>query len=124
MPFGDVDVLSDMKALNTTSTDPPLRLGLVEPDAPNIKSVACTFSAYHGLKLRVRHLFGSGGSLDPHEPIPEIQQSFFWELFAKIYRIEAQELGYPARGFTSNDYRDFIRSLPQATPGLSNRSGS
>ena len=63
-------------------------------------------------------MFDSGGPLNPQEPIPEIHQSLFGELFAKIYRIEAQELGYPARSFTSIAYRDFIRGLQQATPSL------
>ena len=98
--------------------EPLLRLGLVEPDANNLKSVACIFSAYHGLKLGVRHLFDSGGPLNPQDPIPQIQQFHFWEMFAKSYRIEAQELGYPARRFTSHDYLDFTRSYQQATPSL------
>ena len=90
----------------------------MRPDIDSLKSVACMFSAYHGLKFGVQELFAQGGPLNPREPLPLTKQYDFFELFAKIYKIEAQEVGYPARAFSSADYEVFLSEFQMGAPAL------
>ena len=81
----------------------------MEPQLDNLKSVACTFSAYHALKFKVAGRFCPGGPLRPTDPLPlQIQQSFY-ELFAEAYRAEALELGVPTRSFSSSSFLSFVQ---------------
>ena len=42
----------------------------------------------------------------------------FFELFAKIYKIEAQEARYPALAFSSVDCEIFLGEFPMGAPTL------
>ena len=87
--------------------EPHRRIGLFNPDMVELKIVACTFSAYHFIKGKNRHLFYADGALDPTLPIPATLQYQFFEEFADAFSAEARELGIETRRFSSTAFNAF-----------------
>ena len=84
--------------VRSTSADPLVRIGLLHPSKENLLICACTFSAYHGLKAKIR-AFGPDRDLDSNKD---------WFLFAQHFNSEAVECGLCDTLFSPIRYDSFL----------------
>ena len=107
------------------SSDPLLRLGLCNPSPYELKSVCCTFSAFHGLRAKV-----NAGIINLHsETCTSIGDGASlrraWSTFAQLFAAEAGELSVEHQSFSLLKFIAFlvnwcVHSLPDGPPMIMN----
>merc|ERR1712046_77112 len=96
-------------------SDPLIRIGLKSPDPKLFKVLACTFSAYHALKAKVR-----AGRIQMHEDSEtKVSLRHAWSVFADVLGTEAGERKLPYRAFSLPKFIHFLNSgnLQQSEDG-------
>ena len=107
-----------------TSSDPIVRLGLINPDLDDLKYVCCNFVVYHVLKAKNR----SGEIQSPTDACNQTDRDNInggaslrrcWSIFAEAYQAEAGELAVNYRRFSLPQFIDFLANLSPASGCLS-----
>ena len=106
------------------SSDPILRLGLVNSTVPKLKNVCCMFSAFHGLRASVH-----AGKIKL-QPLTStcmndgtvLRRS--WSTFAQAFCVEALELAVHTRSFSLPKFINLLVNgcvhLPEGPPMIAN----